>query len=149
MGNSYISCYVHYVFSTKNQKKWLKSDIREKLYPYMGGICRENNFKLIKAGGVDDHLHLLVSLPSTITIAKAIQYLKGGSSRWIHETFGNMKDFAWQEGYGAFTIGVSQIDQTKIYITNQEDHHRKKTFREEFIDLLNYHGIEFEEKYLL
>jgi len=149
MGNSYISCYVHYVFSTKNQKKWLKSDIRKKLYPYMGGICRENNFKLIKAGGVDDHLHLLVSLPSTITIAKAIQYLKGGSSRWIHETFGNMKDFAWQEGYGAFTIGVSQIDQTKIYITNQEDHHRKKTFREEFIDLLNYHGIEFEEKYLL
>jgi len=149
MGNSYISCWVHYVFSTKNQEKWLKSDIREKLFPYIGGICRENNFKLIKAGGVDDHLHLLVSLPSTITIAKAIQYLKGGSSRWIHETFGNMKDFAWQEGYGAFTIGVSQIDQTKIYITNQEDHHRKKTFREEFIDLLNYHGIEFEEKYLL
>ena len=94
-------------------------------------------------------LHLLVSFPSTITIAKAIQYLKGGSSRWIHETFGNMKDFAWQEGYGAFTIGVSQIDGTIKYITNQEDHHRKKTFREEFIDLLNYHGIEFEEKYLL
>ena len=149
MGNSYISCWVHYVFSTKNQKKWLKSDIREKLYPYMGGICRENNFKLIKAGGVDDHLHLLVSLPSTITIAKAIQYLKGGSSRWIHETFGNMKNFAWQEGYGAFTIGVSQIDQTIKYITNQEYHHRKKTFREEFIDMLNYHGIEFDEKYLL
>ncbi len=149
MGNSYISCYVHYVFSTKNQEKWLKSDIREKLFPYIGGICRENNFKLIKAGGVDDHLHLLVSLPSTITIAKAIQYLKGGSSRWIHETFGNMKNFAWQEGYGAFTIGVSQIDRTIKYITNQEDHHRKKTFREEFIDILNYHGIEFEEKYLL
>ena len=149
MGNSYISCYVHYVFSTKNHEKWLKSDIREKLFPYIGGICRENNFKLIKAGGVDDHLHLLVSLPSTITIAKAIQYLKGGSSRWIHETFGNMKDFAWQEGYGAFTIGVSQIDETIKYITNQEDHHRKKTFREEFIDFLNYHGIEFEEKYLL
>ncbi|MBA7558261.1 hypothetical protein ES705_51057 [subsurface metagenome] len=149
MGNSYISCYVHYVFSTKNQEKWLKSDIREKLFPYIGGICRENNFKLIKAGGVDDHLHLLVSLPSTITIAKAIQYLKGGSSRWIHETFGDMKNFAWQEGYGAFTIGVSQIDRTIKYITNQEDHHRKKTFREEFIDILNYHGIEFEEKYLL
>ncbi len=149
MGNSYISCYVHYVFSTKNHEKWLKSDIRENLFPYIGGISRENNFKLIKAGGVDDHLHLLVSLPSTITIAKAIQYLKGGSSRWIHETFGNMKDFVWQEGYGAFTIGVSQIDGTIKYITNQEDHHRKKTFREEFIDILNYHGIEFEEKYLL
>ena len=149
MGNSYISCYVHYVFSTKNHEKWLKSDIRERLFPYIGGICRENSLKLIKAGGVDDHLHLLVSLPSTITIAKAIQYLKGGSSRWIHETFENMKDFAWQEGYGAFTIGVSQIERTIKYITNQEDHHRKKTFREEFIDFLNYHGIEFEEKYLL
>jgi len=118
-------------------------------FSYIGGICRENSFKLIKAGGVDDHLHLLVSLHSTITLAKAIQYLKGGSSRWIHETLGNMKDFAWQEGYGAFTIGVSQIGQTIKYITNQEDHHRKKTFREEFIDFLNYHGIEFEEKYLL
>ena len=75
--------------------------------------------------------------------------MKGGSSRWIHETFGNMKNFAWQEGYGAFNIGISQIDQTIKYITNQEDHHRKKPFREEFIDILNYHGIEFEEKYLL
>ncbi len=149
MGNSYISCYVHYVFSTKNHKNWLKPDIRENLFPYIGGICRKNNLKLIKAGGVKDHVHLLVSLPSTITIAKAIQFLKGGSSRWIHETFGNMKDFAWQEGYGGFTIGVSQIDQTKKYITNQEYHHRKKTFREEFIEILNYHGIEFEEKYLL
>ncbi len=149
MGNSYISCYVHYVFSTKNHEKWLKSYIRENLSPYIGGICRKNNLKLIKAGGVDDHLHLLVSLPSTITIAKAIQYIKGGSSRWIHETFDNMKDFAWQEGYGGFTIGVSQIDQTKKYIANQEEHHRIKTFREEFIDILNYHGIDFEEKYLL
>ena len=127
----------------------LKPDIREKLFPYIGGICRKNNLKLIKAGGVDDHLHLLISLPSTITIAKAIQYIKGGSSRWIHETFGSMKDFAWQEGYGGFTIGVSQIDRIKKYIANQKDHHRKKTFKEEFIDMLNYHGIEFEEKYLL
>ena len=149
MGNSYISCYIHYVFSTKNRKKWLKPDIRERLFPYIGGICRENSFKLIKAGGIDDHLHLLVSLPSTITIARAIQYIKGGSSRWIHETYGNMKDFAWQEGYGAFTIGVSQIDRTIKYITNQEEHHRKKTLRKEFIDFLNYHEIDYEEKYLL
>jgi len=149
MGNSYISCYVHYVFSTKSHKNWLEPYLKEKLFPYIGGICRENNLKLIKAGGVDDHLHLLVSLPSTIIIAKAIQHIKGGSSRWVHETFGNMKDFAWQEGYGGFTIGVSQINQTKEYIANQEDHHRKKTFWEEFIDFLNYHGIKFEEKYLL
>lgn len=112
MGNSYISCYVHYVFTTKNHEKKLTSDIRERLFPYIGGICNDNNFKLIKPGGVEDHLHLLVSLPATITIAKAIQYIKGGSSRWMHETYNNMSDFEWQEGYGAFTIGTSQIDHT-------------------------------------
>jgi len=94
-------------------------------------------------------LHLLVSLSSTITIAKAIQYIKGGSSKWIHETYTNLKDFAWQEGYGAFSISVSQVDKTTRYIMNQEDHHRKKTFREEFIEILKYHGIEFDERYLL
>ncbi len=149
MGNSYISCYVHYVFTTKNHERWLKSDIREKLYPYLGGIARKNNLKLLKAGGVEDHLHLLISLPATITIAKGIQYLKGGSSRWIHETFADMKGFAWQEGYGSFTVSVSHIDMIKNYIANQEEHHRKISFREEFIDILDEHGIDFDEKYLL
>ncbi len=149
MGNSYISCYVHYVFSTKKQRKWLKPEIREQLYPYFGGIGREKKFKLIKAGGVEDHSHLLVSLPSTITIAQAIQYLKGGSSKWIHEKFQDMMDFSWQEGYGAFSIGVSQLENTINYINRQVEHHKKKTFREEFIEILNYHGIAFEEKYLL
>ncbi|MFW6226546.1 MAG: IS200/IS605 family transposase [Bacteroidota bacterium] len=113
MGNSYISCYVHYVFSVKNREPRLTPAIRERLFPYMGGICKENDLKLRKAGGVEDHVHLLVSLPATITLAKAVQYIKGGSSRWIHETFEDLADFAWQEGYGAFTIGVSQIEQTK------------------------------------
>jgi REP element-mobilizing transposase RayT len=149
MGNSYISNYVHYVYTTKNHKKYLTKKIREKLFPYIGGICKENSLKLIKAGGIEDHLHLLVSLPATITIAKSIQFIKGGSSRWIHETFKNINDLEWQEGYGAFSIGVSQIDHTIKYISNQEEHHRKISFRDEFISILNLHGIEFEEKYLL
>jgi REP element-mobilizing transposase RayT len=91
----------------------------------------------------------LVSLPATLTIAKAIQYIKGGSSRWLHDTYEEMHDFAWQEGYGAFTIGVSQIEQTKRYIKNQVEHHKTKTFREEFVGFLNYQGIDFEERYLL
>jgi len=149
MGNSYISCYVHYIFSTKNHQRWLDSTIREQLFPYLGGIARDRGFKLIKAGGVEDHIHLLVSLPSKMTIAQAIQYLKGGSSKWIHEKFPNMKDFSWQEGYGAFTIGISQKENTINYISKQADHHKKKTFREELVEILNLHGIEYEEKYLI
>jgi REP element-mobilizing transposase RayT len=123
--------------------------IRERLFPYIGGICIENNLKLLNAGGIENHLHLLVSLPATLTIAKVIQYIKGGSSRWLHDTYEEMHDFAWQEGYGAFTIGVSQIEQTKRYIENQEEHHRKKSFRKEFVEFLEYQGIDFEERYLL
>lgn len=106
MANSFISCYIHYVFSTKNREKFLTKETRERLYPYMGGISKNNNIKLIKVGGISDHLHLLTSLSSTITIAKAIQLIKGNSSKWIHDTF-NMNNFAWQVGYGAFSIGVS------------------------------------------
>ena len=103
----------------------------------------------MKAGGVEDHIHLLVSLSSTLTIAQAIQYLKGGSSKWIHEKFPKMNAFSWQEGYGAFTIGISQVENTINYISNQAEHHKKKTFREELIEILNLHGIEFDKKYLL
>ena len=149
MGNSFISCNVHYVFSTKNHHRWLTPDIRNRLLPYFGGICKEHGCKLIKGGGIEDHIHLLVSLSPTITISKAIQYLKGGSSRWIHETFKEMKDFAWQEGYGAFTISRSQLDQTIQYISNQEEHHKIKSFKGEFVDFLKFHDIEYEEKYLL
>jgi len=137
------------VFSTKNREMLLTPAIRERLLPYMGGICKKNNLKLLKAGGIENHLHLLVSLPATLTLAKAIQYIKGGSSRWLHDTFKEMDDFFWQEGYGAFTIGVSQIEQTKKYIDNQVEHHKKKSFRDEFVEFLEYHGIDFEEKYLL
>ena len=149
MGNTYVSCYIHYVFSTKNHEQWLIPEIREKLYPYFGGIARENNFKLIKAGGIEDHVHLLVSLPATVSVSKAIKYIKGGSSRWIHENFKNMYSFSWQEGYGAFSISRSLLEKTIAYIENQEQHHRHKTFREEIIEFLEYHGIEFDEKYLI
>lgn len=148
MGNSYISSYFHCVFSTKKHNKWLNDAVQAQLFPYLGGIARDRGFKLLKAGGVEDHLHLLVSLPATTNIAQAIQYLKGGSSKWIHDTFPKLKDFSWQEGYGAFSIGVSQIDKTISYIGNQVEHHRKKSFREELIEILDLHGISFEDKYL-
>ena len=149
MANSFISSYIHYVFSTKNREKFLNQEIRKRVYPYIGGISRENNMKLITIGGVEDHVHLLLSIHSTITIAKAIQLIKGGSSKWMHDTFPELKHFAWQEGYGAFTISVSHVEDTIKYLQNQEKHHRKKTFKEEYIEILKKHNIEFDERYLL
>jgi putative transposase len=93
-------------------------------------------------------VHMLVSLPATVSVAKAVQLLKGNSSKWIHETFSEMRSFEWQEGYGAFSIGVSAIDATVAYIRNQAEHHRKRTFREEFKAMLQKHGFDFDETIL-
>jgi len=114
----------------------------------MGGIARENRMKALVIGGVEDHVHLLLRPPSTLAIAKAIQLIKGGSSRWVHDTFPEYGDFAWQEGYGAFSIGISQMEGTISYIQSQAEHHRKKTFQEEFLAFLKRHGIEYDERYI-
>jgi REP element-mobilizing transposase RayT len=118
--------------------------IRERLWPYLGGIARENGMKTLAVGGVADHVHVLLSLPGTMSISKAMQLLKGNSSKWIHETFPALRSFAWQEGYGAFSIGVSGIDETRAYIRDQEEHHRTRTFREEVIMFLQRHGLPFD-----
>lgn len=102
--------------------------------------------KAIAIGGMEDHVHILLSLPSTLSIAKAMQWIKGGSSKWVTETF--RRRFEWQEAYGAFSIGVTQIERTVAYIKNQETHHREKTFQEEFLEFLERHGIEYDERYI-
>ena len=114
----------------------------------MGGIARENKVKALAIGGVEDHAHLLLSMPSTITISQAMQLIKGGSSRWVHETFPEHRGFEWQEGYGAFSIGISQAEETKRYIANQQEHHRVKTFEEEYIAILEKHGIEYDPRFV-
>ena len=145
---SYVSSNFHCVFSTKERRPFITPKLREKLWPYLGGIARQNKFKAIEIGGVEDHVHLLLSLPSTMAIAKALQLLKGGSSKWVHETFPEQRLFAWQEEYGAFSVSVSQLDKTIEYIKGQESHHNRMTFQEEFLTLLNKHHIEYDERYL-
>ncbi len=103
--------------------------------------------KLLALGGIADHIHILLSLPSTLALAKALQLLKGGSSKWVHETFPDCP-FEWQEGYGAFSVGVSQIPRTIAYIKNQETHHRAQTFEAEFVGFLKKHAIEFDERHI-
>jgi REP element-mobilizing transposase RayT len=145
---SYVSSYFHCVFSTKERQRLIMPQLRERLWPFLGSIARQNKMKAIEIGGVEDHIHILLSLPSTMAISKAMQLLKGGSSKWIHETFPEQRLFAWQEEYGAFSVSMSQLDKTIEYIKGQETHHRKMTFRKEFLALLKKHHIEYDEQYL-
>jgi REP element-mobilizing transposase RayT len=148
MANSYTSIYVHFVFSTKNRQKIIADDLKDRLWAYMGGIARENKMKPLAIGGTDDHVHLLISLPSTLSIAKTIQLIKGGSSKWVHDAFPQYQYFQWQDGYGAFTVSVSRIEDTVAYINGQKEHHRSQSFQEEYLAFLKKHGIEYDERYI-
>ena len=149
MPHSYISCLMHCVFSTSQRQKVISQDLQQRLWPFMGVIAREYNMKALAIGGIEDHVHFLLSLPATTPIAKAIQVIKGGSSKWIHEKFPEQRDFAWQEGYGAFSVGISQIEATIHYIQTQKEHHRTRTFEEEYLSFLKKHGIQYDERYVL
>ena len=142
--HSFVSVHIHCVWATKKREPSLHSKVRERLWPYLGGIARENKMKALAIGGAADHAHILLSLPSTLSVAKTVQLPKGNSSKWIHETFSDMRSFEWQEGYGAFSIGVSVMDATLAYIRNQTEHHRKQTFRQEFEAMLRKHGFDFD-----
>ena len=148
MSHSFINSLHHCVFSTKERRPLITPELHLRLFQYVGGIARENKIKLLAAGGVDDHVHLLISMPSTISISKAMQLIKGGSSKWIHETFVEHRLFEWQEGYGAFSIGVGDIERTKNYISNQAEHHGKMDFKTEFLAFLKKHGIVYDERYI-
>lgn len=142
--HSFNSCLMHCVFSTKERRPLLTPVICGRLWPYLGGIARENDMKALAIGGVADHVHLLLSLPTTLSVAKAMQSIKGNSSKWFRETFPELRaqGFAWQEGFGAFSIGVSGVKDTVRYIQTQAEHHRKKSFREELQVFLKKHGYD-------
>ena len=146
--HSFTSCYMHCVFGTKDRRKLITSELQARLWPYLGGIARECDMRALAVGGTEDHVHVLLSLPATLTTCKAVQLLKGNSSKWIHETFPSQWQFGWQEGYGAFSIGISRVGSTVEYIRGQEEHHRTRTFQEEFVLFLKKHGMEYDEAML-
>jgi putative transposase len=148
MPHSYVSSYVHCVFSTKGRLPLITPELQLRLWPYIGGIARENGMKALAIGGIEDHVHALLSLPATVSFAKAVQLIKGGSSRWLHEAIPQSRTFAWQEGYAAFSVSTSQLDATVLYINRQKDHHRKRSFQEEFLALLDKHNIEYDAQYV-
>lgn len=148
MAQSYCNLLYHIVFSTKHRKTWLGAAIAPRVHDYLGGVIKGEGGVCLAVNTTEDHVHLLVRLRQDKAVSDVLRGLKASSSGWIHKTFAELPEFAWQSGYGAFTVSESQVGKVRQYIANQAEHHRTVSFKEEFIALLKAHGIEFEEKYL-
>jgi putative transposase len=148
MPQSYTCLHYHLVFSTRNRVPCIRPDIKQRLWEYLGGIVKGAGGIPIQIGGVEDHVHLLVTLRQEPSLASFLRDLKAGASGWVHDTFPETRDFWWQKGYGAFSVSHSALDEVKRYIANQEEHHKTLSFQDEFRFLLRKHAIEFDEKYL-
>lgn len=148
MANTFTSLHFHFAFSTKHRRRWITQDVETRVWEYLGGIARKNKMTPIQIGGIEDHVHLLLGAPPTLSPSKIAQLLKGGSSGWIHQEFPHLADFAWQDGYGAFTVSKSAVPGVAAYIADQREHHKTMTYQEEFLALLVKHGIDYDERYL-
>jgi REP element-mobilizing transposase RayT len=146
MANTYTSLHVHLIFSTKHRHLWITPDLEERSWKYLGGIARANKLTPLKTGGIEDHIHMLLGSPPTLAPAKIAQLIKGESSAWIHDEFPHLREFAWQDGYAAFS--KSNVPDVVSYIENQREHHRKMSYQEECRALLERHGIHFDERYI-
>jgi putative transposase len=144
--NSYL--LIHVIFSTKDRMPILKAPARVALYAYLATVARDIGCECYRAGGVEDHVHLAIRLSRTVTISKLVEKLKASSSKWIKDEFSELASFAWQRGYGAFSIGPSQLEALRSYIDRQEEHHRKCSFQEEYRVLLGKYGISCDERYV-
>ena len=148
MSHSYIQCRLRCIFSTKGRRNLIPADMQPRLWAYIGGIARDNEMIALVVGGTANHAHVLLALPATITIAKAMQRIKAGSSLWLHETSPSMSGFAWQEGYAAFSVSASRMDETVRYIEQQDEHHRTLSFEDEFRRFLERHAVEYDARYM-
>ena len=147
MASTYLSLHYHIVFGTKNRSPLIKAEWLPRLHEYMGGTIRGLGGFPEGIGGVEDHVHLLVSLKATHSLADVMRELKKSSSVWVHDTLGS-KNFAWQEGYAAFTVSASALDSVQRYIANQEHHHRVKSFKEELLEMLKKANVDYNPDYL-
>jgi putative transposase len=148
MANTYTALYYHIVFSTKNRVAYIKPEIESRIWAYIGGVARAHKMMALQVGGMEDHMHALVIAPATLSPSQIAQYLKGDSSKWIRQEFPELRGFAWQDGYGAFTVSKSNLPDVIHYIESQREHHQRKTFQEEYRDFLNKHGIDYDENYV-
>ena len=137
---AYTSLLFHVVFATKDRRPLIPVSVQPRLWAYMAGIAKQNQFTALAVGGIADHAHLLLALPAIFPVAKAVQLIKAGSSKWLHGDLG--LEFAWQESYGAFSVSVSHREPTIRYINSQLEHHRKRDFQGEWLEILKRHGLE-------
>ena len=148
MANTYTQIYLHIVFSVKGRENLIKKKWKEELYKYICGIVNGKEQKVYAIGGVGDHIHILVSIKPNIALSDLIRDIKANSSKWINEKGFVLGKFQWQEGFGAFSYAQSQLDAVIAYINNQEQHHLVKTFKDEYLELLQKFNVEYNEKYL-
>jgi len=139
---------IHVVFSTKNREPWIDAAVQSRVHAYLATICRDLGSEALSVGGVADHVHIVTMLPRTLSQAQLIEGLKKPSSKWIKTLGTRYRRFSWQRGYGVFSVSPSQLGGVLEYLQRQEEHHRARTFQEEYRELLRKHHIEFDERYV-
>jgi REP element-mobilizing transposase RayT len=149
MTHSYRLHYFHLIWSTKQRLPHIAPDVQSRLYPYLGAITRNHSGKLLEIGGMSDHVHLLIELSLLDKFSHFIRDLKASSSQWIHKNFPSLHDFAWQEGYGSFSVSYSALQDVQKYIQNQEQHHATMSFEEEYLKFLKHHHVKYDERFVL
>src|SRR5277367_4238425 len=145
MPHTYVQNAVHIVFSTKDRRETIGEDLRRKMWAYVGGICRKQEIFCHAVGGTGDHIHLLIRVPADLSVGRAVDLIKSNSSKWMKA---HVVNFAWQEGYGAFSVSASMVPDVLRYIENQEAHHRRMDFGAELIALLKKHGVEYDPRFV-
>ena len=148
MGQSLVKNYIHIVFSTKNREALIFPPYEQELHSYLGGICKNLDCQPIKIGGYTDHIHILCMLSKKVMLSKLLQEIKAHSSKWMKTKDEALKNFYWQDGYGAFSINPTEIDTVIAYITNQHEHHTKKNFQDEYRTFLKKYNVEYDERYV-
>ncbi|NNE67376.1 MAG: IS200/IS605 family transposase [Pyrinomonadaceae bacterium] len=150
MATTFSSLFYHFVFSTKHRKRFIHRDLEDRVWSYVGGIARKRESKAIQIGGIEDHLHALIMAPPKYSPSEIAQFLKGESSKWIHEEFSDLSLFRWQDGFSAFSVSKSIVPRVVEYIRNQRQHHEGVSFEDEYRELLRLHEVEIkDERYLM
>ncbi|KQO32649.1 transposase [Flavobacterium sp. Leaf82] len=148
MANTYTQIHIHFVFAVKFRQAMIHNDWKDQLYKYIAGIVNNNNHKLLAINGMPDHIHILIGIRPAQSISDLLKNIKQDSSKWINKNKFLPNHFEWQEGYGAFSYSKSQLAAVINYINNQELHHKKKTFREEYIDFLEKFEVDYDKKFI-
>jgi len=148
MGQSLVKNYLHIVFSTKHRQEIIHPPVEEELHAYLGGICKKLESPPLIVGGYTDHIHILCMLSKKIALMKLLEEVKSHSSKWIKSKDKNLENFYWQDGYGAFSINPSEVETVINYIANQKEHHRQKSFQEEYRAFLKKYNVEYDERYV-